>query len=529
MTLGEIQAAEQVGFPLVGALIALPMLLVALLALIRDERWVFRIGAVGASVEVLLAGLVLAVFRRGVPDIQLVERVRLGEVLSYHVGVDGLSVLFLPLTALLTLLVVLYSQEVSKSDPRRYLMAVFSLTSALMGAFAALDLVLFWIFAAVELVPGALLIRGWGTGANRTMAARRYLIFNGAGSLLMLAGLAVLALGAGSDATLSPGGSSALDLMRLLRVPIPPKEQALGFFLLLLAFAVRVPLFPFHGWLAVVMEEGPIVGVSVFLVGVKLGGYGLLRFTIMLLPEAARELGWIAVALGLTGMVYGALLALIQTNLRRFLAFACLSHSGGIMVGLFSLNTAGIEGGLIEMLNTGVAAAGLFFVAGFVHRRVGSSELSKLGGLSQRLPILSLTFLIFSLALIGMPGTSGFDAEHLILEGALDDHHTTLAIAVAAGSVLAAAYLFRYYQRAFLSSPKTPAPAILLDLRRRELLIAAVFGAILVGFGLFSRPIAGTVIGSVKLVAERIGQAHGEVPSLIVRIHADDPPKDAHE
>lgn len=526
MTLEEIPASEQIGFPLLGTLIALPLLVIALLALARDERWVYRIGAIGAALEVGLTGLLLATFRRGASDLQLVERVRLGEVVSYHVGVDGISVLFFPLTAIFMLLVVLYAEPTTKSDPKRYLMSVFGLTAALMGAFAALDLVLFWIFTGLELIPSALLIRGWGTGSDRSMAARRYVIFNAAGSLLMLGGLAVLASGAGSDA-LSPTTSSALDFLRLLRVPIPAKDQALGFFLLFLAFAVRAPLFPFHGWLAVVMEQGPVVGVGVFLVGLKLGAYGMLRFAIMLLPDAARAFGGIAVALGLAGMIYGALLALVQTNLRRLVAFACLSHMGGIMVGLFSFNTSGIEGALLAMLNTGVAAAGLFFIAGFLHRRLGSAELAQLGGLSQRLPLLSLTFLVVALAIIGMPGTSGFDPEHLILEGALDAHRTALAVAVAAGSVLAAAYLFRYYQRAFLGVARAPIPAVLPDLRRRELVIAAVFGALILGFGFFSEPLASEVIGSVKVLAERVEQ--GAEPSLAVAPRAGEPSGYDHE
>lgn len=510
MSLEEISAAQEAGFPILSALIALPLLAVVALGLTRTARWAYRVGVAAALAELALAVLLVARFQRGAPDVQFVERIPIGSAFDYHVGVDGISVLFVPLTALLTLLVVLYAEQASKADPRRYLMAIFGLVSTLLGAITSLDLALFWIFAALELVPGFLLIRFWGTGPARETAARRYLIFNIAGALLLLGGIAVLAHSAGAAPASIDGSASPFDFLRLLRAPIPPKDQSLAFALLFLGLAVRVPLFPFHGWLAVVMEEGPVVGVGVFLVGVKLGAYAILRFAITLLPDAAREWGSIAIAVSVIGMVYGALLALVQTNLRRMLAFACLSHMGSVMVGLFSLNKAGFEGGLLAMLNAGIAAAGLFFIAGFIHLRLGSSELAHASGLSQRAPLLSLTFLVIALAIIGMPGTSGFDAEHLVVEGAVDAHHVPTAVAAGASSLLGAAYLFRYYQRAFLAPAREPLPAGVRDLRAREILIAACFGAMILGVGLSSHALIVAVDGSVRVVSERVEQGAPE-------------------
>lgn len=500
----EIAASQSIGFPILSALIVAPLLVVCALALSRRGRAAYWIGIAGALIEIGLSVLLVARFDRGVAGFQLAERVQLGELLSYHVAVDGISVFFVPLTALFTLLVTLYGQEVGKADPRRYLMAIFGLSSALIGAIVAVDLLLFWIFSALELIPGAYLIRGWGTGARKVEAFRKYLAFNILGVLLLLA--AIVLVGRGHASIGAPPGAH-YDLPTLLRAPLPESAQALPFVLFFFALAVRVPLFPFHGWLPIVMQEGPIVGVNVFLVGVKLGAYAFLRFVIPLLPDAAAHLAWLVTLAGILGMVYGALLALVQTDLRRLLAFACLSHMGAVMVGIFSLNSAGLTGGLLEMLNVGIAAAGLYFVAGFIHTRAGTAELSRLGLLAQRVPILSLTFLVIALAAIGMPGTSGFDAEHMVIEGALDAGHLPMAIAAGAGSLLAAAYLFRYYQRAFLgpSEPEEGSPPS--DLRPRELIIAASIAGLIFGIGLFASPLEHAIDISLRPLAERAHHA----------------------
>ena len=499
MNMGEIAFRTAVPFPLLGVLVALPLLLSAVLRKMSDSRRVYAVSLTGGAIELGLTVLLLARFQRGTSDLQFVERVPLFGGLAYHVGVDGVSVLFLPLTALLTLLVTLYAQEVAKERPARYLSAIFALEAVLMGAFVSLDLLLFWVFSSLELLPGFWLVRDWGTGSGRVAAARRYAALNMMGVLLLLAGALVIGRSAGAP---------PFTLTSLLAADVPPKAQALAFWLMMLGFAVRIPIFPFHGWLPKVLEEGPVVGVSVFLVGAKLGAYGILRFVIPVLPEAAHRYSGTIAIFGVVGIVYGGLLALVQTNLRRLVAFACLAHMGSVLVGLSSLNFEGLTGALLVTLNVGLSAAGLYFVAGFLHRRLGSTEVDRP---THYAPILALTFLLVGLSTIGMPGTSGFEAEHLVVVGALGAHRSAMAIAVGAGSLLGAAYLLRYFQRAFLAAAggalaptATPMRPRLPDLRVREIIIAGAVAAVIVGLGLFSHPLLDVVGGSLRAMSEEV-------------------------
>ena len=490
-----IPFTPQIGFPILSALVLLPVALMIALAAMRSDRRAHQLAAAGAAVELGLSVIVFSRFERGVTDFQLVERIRLFGGASYHLGVDGISVLFLPLIALFTLLVALHARQVDKASPRGYLIALFGIEAALLGAFCSLDRLLFWLFSTLELIPSSLLIRRWGVGSRRRTAQRRYVAFGLMSAALLLAGALLLGRGA-----------SSFDMIELAGRHAPLREQTPVFFLLFLGLAIRAPLFPFHGWLPMVMEEGPTAGLNVFLAGVKIGAFGFLRLVLPLVPLAASRWSWLVALLGVIGMVHGALLALVQVSLRRLLAYACVSQMGAVMIGLSSMNLDGLEGALAVALSTGVAAAGLCFIAAFLHARLGSAKLHRLGGLSQHVPLLTLAFLVVALATIGMPLTSGFDAEHLVLTGALDAHHLPLALGAAAGSLLAAAYLFRFYQHAFLA-PAEPrwAPEIRVpDLRARELVIAASLSCFLLGFGLFSTPLLDTMAGSLRALAGQL-------------------------
>ena len=563
--MGLTEATGGMGFPILSALIFLPVAFLVALHFVRDGRLAYKVALAGVLLELALACLLVVEFVGNVDEVQFAER--LGPLplmgVSYQLGVDGISVLFVPITALLTALVVAYAEYAVGADARRYLMATLGLEATLMGAFVSLDLVLFWVFFVLELVPSWFLITRFGTGPLRRRAAREYVGFMLTGSALMLAGIVALGVnfaGAG-------GGGLSFDYLDLLSVPVPSELQTVVFFLLFFGFAVKAPVFPFHTWLPKVLEHGPIVGMSVFLVGVKLGTYGFLRFVIPLVPEAAREWFWLMAALGGLGIVYGALIALVQTNLRRLLAFASLSHMGAVMMGLFALNFAGFQGGLLQMLNLGLAGAGLFFVAAFLHTRVGPPELSSMGGLVYALPLLSTTFLVLALATVGLPGTGGFNGEHLILIGAYEVGWT-MALAVGTGTVLTAAYLLWYFQRGFMgpdpdlatetaaaatsapaqsppvgeatppaaartpgapaaataAAPATappsspPAPAgpsrrRLPDLRPRELLIALALGGVIFWIGLDSGPFLREMNGSLRWLERRIEAAPALAPA----------------
>ena len=515
MVLSEIPAFEQIGFPILSVLLFLPVVFLIALGFIRNEHLAYRVGLAGAVLELILATVLAFRFNPGVADIQFAEQIGSLPLIGvgYHLGVDGISILFIPVTALLTVLVILYAEYSVQADARHYLMATLGLEATLIGAFVSLDLILFWLFFVLELVPAYFLITRWGTGERRREAALSYIYFMLAGSALMLIGMVLLAIN-----FRSAGGSSlSFDFVELLDVPVPINLQTLIFFLMFFGFAVKAPVFPFHTWMPKVLEEGPVVGMSVFLVGIKLGTYGILRFVIPLLPEAAREWFWLMAVLGAVSIIYGALIALIQTNLRRLLAFASLSHMGTVMLSLFSLNTFGFEGGLLQMINLGIAGAGLFFVAGFLNTRVGPPELSTLGGVVQYAPWLTVTFLVIALATIGLPGTNGFNGEHLVLIGAFQAHWV-MAIAAGAGIFLTAAYLLWYFQRAFLGPDNPRIAHKMLDLRFRELVIAAALGGMIFWIGLDTGPFLQRMRSSLEALETRV-----ERGSLVANVQAGEP------
>ncbi len=504
MALNEIFAAQQIGFPVLSVLIFLPVAALLALNFVRDERRAYRLGLGTALLELLLALVAVAQeFVVHSADIQFAERGGTLPLLGieYHLGVDGISALFVPLTALLTVLAILYAEPAVKTDTRRYLMAMLGFEATMMGAFVSLDLMLFWLFFVLELIPSYFLIARWGTGERRRQAAINYVSVMLAGSALLLVGIVLLGVNASNA-----GEARIFDFVALLAVPLPDRLQTLIFFLFFLGLAIKAPIFPFHTWMPRVLEQGPVVGVSVFLVGLKIGTYGFLRLVIPLLPEASKEWFWLMALLGAVGMVYGALIALVQTNLRRLLAFASLSHVGVVMLGLSSLNFSGFQGGLLQTINLGIAGAGLFFIAGFLYTRLGPPDLSVMGGLGNQLPVMAMTFLVVGLASIGLPGTGGFNGEHMVMIGAFQKHWT-MALLAGIGTILTAAYFFWYYLRAFMGAPNPQTPRPMPDIRRRELLIATTLGTIIFWIGLYTGPFLQTMNGSLQALAERVEPA----------------------
>lgn len=493
MIIQEITSAAQIGFPALSALVWLPLVIAAVLGVCNSPQLAYRVAVIGSLIEFVLCVWVLFVFTPGSTSMQFVERNGM-----YHLGIDGISALFLPLTALLTLLVTLHAEPVSEGL-RGYLIAIQAFAAAMMGAFVSVDLILFWAFFVFELIPSYYLITRFGTGEKRKEAANIYIGFMVVAALSMLGGFLLL-----GQHHAQVTGQVSYDLIELLKVPVPMSLQVTVFAALCLGLAIKAPIFPFHTWMPRVLEQGPIVGMSVFLVGIKLGTYGFLRFVLPLLPEASKEFFWVLAGLGFIGMVYGALIALVQTNLRRLLAFASLSHMGVVMLGVFSLNMSGLQGGLLQMINLGITGAGLFFVAGFLASRLGSPDLSRMGGLHESAPRLALIFLIIGLASIGMPGTSGFNGEHLVMIGAFHVHWG-MALAVGLGPVLGAAYFLWYYQRGFLGESRSPA-VVIKDLSRSELVIAGSMAALIFWIGLYSGPFLQTMNASLAQLATRVEQ-----------------------
>ena len=306
----------------------------------------------------------------------------------------------------------------------------------------------------------------------------------GTGLALLLAGTLLL----GWNHAAANAGHWSFDLTELAAVPVAPALSSLTFFLLFYGLAIRTPLFPLHGWLPMVAEHGNVAVAPVFLLGLKVGIYGLVRFVFPLLPEAVDRWSAYVVAFAAAGIFYAALLALMQTNLRRLLAYAVVSHTSVLIIGLFSLGTGAFQGAVMLSANFGLAIAGLLFMTGCVYGRTRTTALDKLGGLFDRLPMIGIAFFVAGLSIVGMPGTPGFDAVHLMLEAAIERFGALVTIAAALGNVAAAAFLLWAFQRAFLGPARLEATAKIPPATWPERVIAGVVILVLLGAGSIPSP-----------------------------------------
>ncbi|MDQ3528593.1 MAG: NADH-quinone oxidoreductase subunit M [Actinomycetota bacterium] len=481
--MNEIAAADQVGFPILSLLVFLPAVTMAALGFTRSDRALRRVALAGAVAVLGLSLLLAAEFQRGAADFQFAEQLpwvpAIG--LSYHLAVDGVSVLFVPLTALLVVVVMLSSWTSVRHQAKAYLMAVLAFETAAIGVFTAVDLILFFVFWELMLIPTYVLIKVWGDGPQRGRAALRYVLSMLLGSAALLVGFVLL--GVSYRSAPGSGGVLSFDLLALMGSTIPPGTQTAAFFLLAFAFALKAPLFPFHAWMPGTLLEGPI-GMAVFLAGLKMGVFGFLRFVVPLVPDAFAAWSWLIAVLGVVAVLYGALIALVQPDLRRLLAFASVSHVGMAMLGLASLNAQGLQGALFLIINLGLVSTGMLLAAGFIHQRVGSTDLAALGGLAQRAPRLATFALVASLGAVAVPGTSGFPGEFLVLLGAFRTHGWLAAIAVTT-VILGAAYVLVFFERAFHGRMGTPIVEAAADLRPREAVTAGILGVAIVVLGFF--------------------------------------------
>jgi len=499
-------------FPILTCLLFFPLAGAAVLWLFDDEDMVRTSALTIGLVELALAIFVLMRFVPGSPAMQFVEHVpwipALG--ISYHLAVDGISVLFVGLTAFLTVLVVIYSWDTIRYQTKLYMMALLALETTTMGVFISLDLILFFVFWELMLIPSYFLIKLWGGGAERHYAALKYVLYTLLGSVFMLVGIALLNINYHEYASLHHMDQPySFDLLELLAVPVPLHQQMLIFWLMFMGFAFKAPVFPFHTWLPDALLEGPI-GMAVVLAGIKLGTFGFMRFSIPLLPEASKSATVVSVmmGLGLAAIVYGAIMALIQPDFRRLLAYSSISHLGFIVIGLFALNYQGLQGSLLTMINLGFSTAGLFFIAGFLQSRQQTTELAAFGGMAKHTPLLAAFFLLIGLASIGLPGTNGFVGEFLVLLGAFNAHWVYGAIAVT-GVIFGAAYFLWYYERAILGPVGKAVRESIGDLQPRETVIALSLSIMILWIGLYPAPFLRMMNGSVQALVDRID--HGKV------------------
>ncbi len=476
---------SEVDFPLLSFLIFFPLLGAIVVGVTQNTHAAKLVALLFAGSELLLALLVVYFFDASNGDFQLVEQYNWIPQLKieYMIGVDGISLLFLPLSALLTIIVILASWNSVQHNRRFHFALLLALQGVTVGVFCSLDLVLFFLFWELTLPPFFFLIGLWGIGSQRREAAMKYTLFMLAGGVALLLAITLLAANHAFQIGSNIPQGLSFSLPVLLQTALPDNEQKLVFLLLLFGFAVKAPLVPFHTWLPTVAMEGPTHIVAI-LVGLKLGVYGILRFTMPLAPIAAIEFSWVISLFGAITLIYAALIALQQTNLRRLLAYASVSHVGLVIVGIASLTMQGIQGAIFQLLNFTLIASVLMLISGFIHHRLGSTDTIHLGGLAKIMPRLTCIYFLFVLASIGVPGTSGFPAELLMIIGALTVN-SALGISALMGAVLGAAYMLSFSRRAFFG-PILHADANLThDLQMRELALLCIPALLILIFGFF--------------------------------------------
>jgi NADH-quinone oxidoreductase subunit M len=414
--------------PLVGAL------LILLISRGTEEEVArqSREGALFASIGTFAISLGIWVqFDPATPDFQLVERVSWIPAfgIDYHMGVDGISLFFVLLSTFLTPLCILASWKSVKTRVREYMIAFLVLETFMVGMFCALDFVLFYIFFEAVLIPMFLIIGIWG-GPRRVYAAFKFFLYTLLGSVLML--LAIITIYHEAD---------TINIVRLLDFQIDPGIQAWLWLAFFASFAVKVPMWPFHTWLPDAHVEAPTAG-SVILAGVllKMGGYGFLRFSLPMLPLASADFAPFIYALSIVAVIYTSLVALAQEDMKKLIAYSSVAHMGFVTVGIFTANQQGVVGAIIQMLSHGVVSAALFLCVGVVYDRMHSRDIATYGGLVNRMPKYAAVFMLFMLASVGLPGTSGFVGEILIMVGAFKAN-TWVAALIATGMILGAAYM----------------------------------------------------------------------------------------
>jgi NADH-quinone oxidoreductase subunit M len=396
---------------------------------------------------------------------------------NYHLGVDGISMLFVLLNSFITVLVVIAGWTAIEARVGQYLASFLVLSGLLNGVFSALDGVLFYVFFEATLIPMFIIIGVWG-GPNRVYAALKFFLYTLMGSLLMLVALLYLYGKSG-------GSFAILDWHAL---PLPLGAQVLLFFGFLFAFAVKVPMWPVHTWLPDAHTEAP-TGGSVVLAAIllKLGAYGFVRFTLPILPDASRELAWLMIALSLIAVVYIGLVALVQTDMKKLIAYSSISHMGFVTLGFFLFNAYGVEGGLVQMISHGFVSAALFLCVGVLYDRMHSRMIADYGGVVNRMPRFAALLMLFAMANCGLPATSGFVGEFMVIMGAMKANFW-LAFAAATTLVFGAAYTLWMYKRVIFGAVANKHVAELEDLNGREFLVLGLLAAAVLWMGVYPLP-----------------------------------------
>lgn len=448
------------GYPILSIIVFTPLLGALLLLLLRGRETVRWTSLLFTSAALILSIPLVNNFDKTTHHMQFLERYLWipSWGISYAVGIDGISILFILLTLLLSILSVLVSWTAVETKVKEFHIALLVMETAMLGVFVSLDLFLFYVFWEAMLIPMFILIGVWG-GSRRVYSAIKFFLYTFVGSVLMLIGIVVLYF----------NGNGTLDITVLSSIQYPMKLQYWLFLAFFAAFAVKVPMFPFHTWLPDAHTEAPTAG-SVILAGIliKMGAYGFLRFSIPMFPAATGVFIIPIMILSVIAIIYGALICFAQKDLKRLIAYSSVSHMGFVTLGLFAMNAQGVEGGILQMLNHGIITGALFLMVGIVYERTHTRMMTDYGGYASLMPWFSGIFIIFTLASIGLPGTNGFIGEFLIILGAFSAGKI-FGVLAATGIILGAGYMLWLYQKIFFE--KHDPEHSVTDINTREFLL----------------------------------------------------------
>ena len=482
------------GFPILSAILALPVLgaLACLLTSANGARWI----ALLTTLATLLLSIGLwATFQIGGAQWQFVEYAPLFGRFAWALGIDGIALMLIVLTAFLMPICIAASWRSIEQRVPEYMASFLLMETLMIGVFMAQDLFLFYIFFEAGLIPMYLIIGIWG-GKDRIYAAYKFFLYTLLGSVLMLIAMLWMVNHAGTTS-----------IPQLMEFDFPPGAQTWLWLAFLASFAVKLPMWPVHTWLPDAHVQAPTAG-SVILAGVllKLGGYGFVRFSLPMFPEASAQLVWVIFGLSMVAIVYTSLVALVQQDMKKLIAYSSVAHMAFVTIGLFAFNRQGIEGGLVVMLSHGLVSGALFLCVGVVYDRMHTREIDLYGGVSNNMPAFALLFLLFTMAAVGLPGTSGFVGEFLALMGGFAASSWVGAVATT-GIILGAAYMLLLYWRIAFGTARTPEAAAMPDLSKRELAFLAPIAAVVLWMGIYPESFMAPMRQDVTLLLERIERA----------------------
>ena len=489
------------GFPPLSLVIWVPILAGLLVLATGSDRnaalarWIALLGAVAGFVVAIPLYTQFDTLNAGMQFTEMRPWIEAFNV-HYHLGVDGISVLFILLTSFTTVLVVLAGWQVIQKNVAQY-MAAFLIMSGLMnGVFAALDAILFYVFWEAMLIPMFIAIGVWG-GPNRVYASIKFFLYTLLGSLLMLVAFIYLYN--------QSGGS--FEILEYHKMPLGMVPQILIFMAFFMAFAVKIPMWPVHTWLPDAHVEAP-TGGSVVLAAImlKLGAYGFLRFSLPIAPDASHELSGFMITLSLIAVVYIGLVALVQGDMKKLIAYSSISHMGFVTLGFFIFNAYGMEGALVQMISHGFISAALFLCVGVMYDRVHSRQIADYGGVANRMPMFAAFFMLFAMANSGLPGTSGFVGEFMVIMGALKANFW-YAFLAASTLIFGAAYTLWMYKRVVFGKVTNDHVEHMQDISSREFLILALLAIAVLGMGVYPLPFTEVMHGSVNNLLAHVAQS----------------------